>query len=206
MRSLAKQLQECVAANKRAVQPVRLTFTSFKGVCKSTSSFRAPPVAKHSRTPPPPPLQHCDLTFWGSIFMVPDRPACPCTGPLRQFCEGMGGERWAADRVEAPTLECCPPASVVLLSPDAPQPLEAIDPARTYVVGGLVDRSPRKGITALVGRTCCAGRVEGPPVISGAWTPCELSPLLSDCGRQPRLKQPWSEEMSSLEILAEDAF
>ncbi len=31
-------------------------------------------------------------------------------------------------------------------------PLEALDPAKTYVVGSLVDRTPKKSVTATVGR------------------------------------------------------
>lgn len=60
----------------------------------------------------------------------------------------MGGERWAANRIEGATLDCFPAASVVMLSPDAEQPLDMLDPAKVYCVGGLVDRSPRKGVTA----------------------------------------------------------
>ena len=59
----------------------------------------------------------------------------------------MGGERWAANRLQAATLDSYPASALVMLSPDAKQPLEALDPAKVYCVGGLVDRSPRKGIT-----------------------------------------------------------
>lgn len=63
----------------------------------------------------------------------------------------MGGEKWAVNRHEEATLDQFSVASIVLLSPDAKQPLEApLDPVKVYVVGGLVDRSPRKGITAKV--------------------------------------------------------
>lgn len=68
-------------------------------------------------------------------------------GPLQEFCERMGGERWAANRLQAATLDSYPASALVMLSPDAKQPLEALDPAKVYCVGGLVDRSPRKGIT-----------------------------------------------------------
>lgn len=64
----------------------------------------------------------------------------------------MGGERWAVNREEGATLECCLAANIMVLSPDAPQPLEALDPAKTYCIGGVVDRTPKKGITATVAR------------------------------------------------------
>lgn len=62
MRSLAKQLQECVAANKRAPQPARLTFTSFQGgLLMRTGSqvvqdcrIRLQELAHTSRTQPAP--------------------------------------------------------------------------------------------------------------------------------------------------------
>lgn len=43
-----------------------------------------------------------------------------------------------------------PPARVVVLSPDAPSPLPEgpLDPAAVYVVGGIVDRTVRKGVSA----------------------------------------------------------
>jgi tRNA (guanine9-N1)-methyltransferase len=68
-------------------------------------------------------------------------------GALREFCEHMGGERWAANRLRDATLDSFPASALVMLSPDAKQPLEALDPAKVYCVGGLVDRTPRNGIT-----------------------------------------------------------
>jgi tRNA (guanine9-N1)-methyltransferase len=59
----------------------------------------------------------------------------------------MGGERWAANRLRDATLDSFPASALVMLSPDAKQPLEALDPCKVYCVGGLVDRTPRNGIT-----------------------------------------------------------
>ncbi len=35
----------------------------------------------------------------------------------------------------------------MVLSPDADEPLLALDPDAVYMIGGIVDRSPAKGIT-----------------------------------------------------------
>ena len=37
-----------------------------------------------------------------------------------------------------------PPADLVYLSPDAPDPLLSIDPSKVYVIGGFIDRSVNK--------------------------------------------------------------
>ena len=34
-----------------------------------------------------------------------------------------------------------------MLSPDAAEPLLDLDPSRVYAIGGIVDRSVRKGVT-----------------------------------------------------------
>lgn len=46
------------------------------------------------------------------------------------------------------TCMLCCAAQLVVLSPDAPEPLLLLDPSKAYVVGGIVDRSVRKFITA----------------------------------------------------------
>jgi tRNA (guanine9-N1)-methyltransferase len=37
--------------------------------------------------------------------------------------------------------------SLVLMSPDAQQPLVSIDPTKVYVIGGIVDKTVQKGLT-----------------------------------------------------------
>ncbi|GAB4823111.1 hypothetical protein N2152v2_010157 [Parachlorella kessleri] len=101
VRSLAKQLQLCVGANKRARAPLSLHFVGF-------------------------------------------------AGPVAGFAVGrMNALRWPAVHLkEAPALEVFPPEQVVLLSPDAEEPLLELDPSKVYVIGGLVDRSAQKHATA----------------------------------------------------------
>jgi len=36
---------------------------------------------------------------------------------------------------------------VIFLTPDATEPLLEIDPGKTYAIGGVIDRSVRKGLT-----------------------------------------------------------
>lgn len=43
--------------------------------------------------------------------------------------------------------ELYPRESIVYLSPDAGEPLEEIDPKKIYVIGGLVDGSPKNRVT-----------------------------------------------------------
>ena len=38
-------------------------------------------------------------------------------------------------------------AQVTVLSPDAPEPLLQLEPDRVYAIGGIVDRTVRKGVT-----------------------------------------------------------
>lgn len=40
----------------------------------------------------------------------------------------------------------------MLLSPDAEEPLTKLDPSRAYIIGGIVDRSVRKGLTLAAAR------------------------------------------------------
>ncbi len=52
-------------------------------------------------------------------------------------------------------------AQLVVLSPDAEEPLTRLEPDCVYVVGGIVDRSVRKGVTSeFAVRPCvCVRRV-----------------------------------------------
>ncbi|KAG2482009.1 hypothetical protein HYH03_019033 [Edaphochlamys debaryana] len=82
-----------------------------------------------------------------------ERPVCltvtSWTGPLAAFAdERMGACGWDLDRREQPVHELFPPSRLVVLSPDADTPLTALDEGAVYVVGGVVDRSVRKGVTA----------------------------------------------------------
>ena len=61
-------------------------------------------------------------------------------------CLPPGGDhlRWKVHRLDERVEERFPPASLTFLTPDAPDVLGALDPARVYVIGGLVDRSVQK--------------------------------------------------------------
>ena len=61
-------------------------------------------------------------------------------------CLPPGGDhlRWKVHRLDERVEERFPPASLTFLTPDAPDVPGALDPARVYVIGGLVDRSVQK--------------------------------------------------------------
>lgn len=100
IRSLARQLQYCIAANRRAAQPGALHFASY-------------------------------------------------TGPVREFAEErMGGSRWLAHFHTKSALELFPKEDIIVMSPDAEEPLTEVDPGKIYLIGGLVDRSIQKNTTA----------------------------------------------------------
>ena len=84
-----------------------------------------------------------------------------------------GGDhlRWKVHRLDERVEERFPPASLTFLTPDAPDVLGALDPARVYVIGGLVDRSVQKaalvararGLGAATARLRARGALGDPP-------------------------------------------
>ncbi|KAL4436609.1 hypothetical protein ABPG75_003748 [Micractinium tetrahymenae] len=69
-------------------------------------------------------------------------------GRVRSFAEeGMHADRWPAARGhEAPLGQLFPAGQlVVVLSPDAEEPLGTLEQDKVYVIGGLVDRTVQKG-------------------------------------------------------------
>ncbi len=61
----------------------------------------------------------------------------PGAGPVREFAVGrMNASRWPAVRLEeAPALALFPPDEIMLLSPDAEQPLLELDPSKVMRPG-----------------------------------------------------------------------
>ncbi|GLI59957.1 hypothetical protein VaNZ11_002012 [Volvox africanus] len=70
-------------------------------------------------------------------------------GQLASYAEErMGAAAWPLVKQSKSTLELYSPGEIVILSPDAAAPLMALDERRVYVVGGIVDRSVVRGVTA----------------------------------------------------------
>ncbi len=44
-------------------------------------------------------------------------------------------------------MHALPRAQIVVLSPDATEPLDSLEPDKVYVIGGLVDRSIQKNVS-----------------------------------------------------------
>lgn len=101
VRSLARQLQFCLAANRKSPKPGNLVFAGFAGA-------------------------------------------------LREFaCGRMNAASWQAHMKEESASDLITPGSkVVVLSPDGEEALSTVDSDTIYIVGGLVDRTVQKGVTA----------------------------------------------------------
>lgn len=69
------------------------------------------------------------------------------TGALAAFAIHMGAAAWPINKHEQSLLELYSHDSLVLLSPDAAEPLLTIDPTKVYVIGGIVDKTVQKGLT-----------------------------------------------------------
>jgi tRNA (guanine9-N1)-methyltransferase len=59
----------------------------------------------------------------------------------------MGAAAWPVHKHPEALLDLYNLDSLVLMSPDAQQPLVSIDPTKVYVIGGIVDKTVQKGLT-----------------------------------------------------------
>ncbi|GIL62903.1 hypothetical protein Vafri_17110 [Volvox africanus] len=80
------------------------------------------------------------------------RPACLTLTswgePLASAAAPCGAAGWRLVKLEEGPAEAFGPTAVVVLSPDAAEPLLDLDSERcVYVIGGIVDRTHRKGLT-----------------------------------------------------------
>ena len=100
-------------------------------------------------------------------------------------CLPPGGDhlRWKVHRLDERVEERFPPASLTFLTPDAPDVLGALDPARVYVIGGLVDRSVQKAASLARARGLGAATarlpLEAHPAIVDAREPLTLDAVLT---------------------------
>jgi tRNA (guanine9-N1)-methyltransferase len=71
-------------------------------------------------------------------------------GELRRFAVNtMCADRWKAHLSEKSVVEIFPDAKLCMLSPDAKEPLQDVQPDTYYVIGGLVDRTIQKNSTLI---------------------------------------------------------
>jgi hypothetical protein len=132
VRSLAKQLELCVAANRRAPRPARLFATSYGGplaaFCARMGADAWPLLEKHERS-------------LLEVFPPPDSSSPSSSSPSS-----------SSSSSSSPSPSSSSSRRLVVLSPDAPLPLlplggAPLDRACVYVVGGIVDRTVKKGLT-----------------------------------------------------------
>eukprot|EP00878_Enallax_costatus_P026610 GHUV01028563.1.p1 GENE.GHUV01028563.1~~GHUV01028563.1.p1 ORF type:complete len:308 (+),score=103.69 GHUV01028563.1:913-1836(+) len=70
------------------------------------------------------------------------------TSHLETFAMHMGAHNWPINKHPEHVLDMFPLEELIVLSPDADEPLLQLDPQKAYVIGGIVDRSVCKGLTA----------------------------------------------------------
>jgi hypothetical protein len=68
-------------------------------------------------------------------------------GNLATFAYHIGAHSWPINKHTEHVLQLLPPEHLVVLSPDADEPLLELNPKQAYVIGGIVDRSVCKGLT-----------------------------------------------------------
>jgi tRNA (guanine9-N1)-methyltransferase len=59
----------------------------------------------------------------------------------------MGAAAWPINTHPESLLELYSPNQLVLMSPDAQEPLMTLDMTKVYVIGGIVDKTVQKGLT-----------------------------------------------------------
>ncbi|KAG3252493.1 hypothetical protein PI124_g2914 [Phytophthora idaei] len=72
---------------------------------------------------------------------------CNPSAQLEHSLERFGASNWHIQwrRGAASVAEHFPPEELIYLSPDSPNVLEKMDPTKIYVIGGIVDKSRKKG-------------------------------------------------------------
>jgi hypothetical protein len=130
IRSVAKQLAECIGVKRRAMKvtgsnpgesgemeispvDVDLTFASWKGT-----------VAAHA-------LDHFNAERWSEVSKDPR--------DVQDIFMNNGSDGSSSDA----DADAMPPSKVVYLSPDAEEALTDVEPDTVYVIGGIVDLAAR---------------------------------------------------------------
>jgi len=146
VRSVAKQLAECIGVKRRALKVETLEDGT-------DEHAKNPPGSATDSRPTPTPVD-VDLTFAGWRGVVAAHAAdhfnADRWSEVRKdprdvediFMRGTAGEGGAdggADGAEGGVA----PAKVVYLSPDAEEVLEDVEPGVVYVIGGIVDLAAR---------------------------------------------------------------
>ncbi|GLC33401.1 hypothetical protein PLESTB_000071600 [Pleodorina starrii] len=141
-----RELLAAALAGGSSGQVMRLVIDcGFTHAIRSPAEFRSlakqiqTSVGHNRRSEAPLCLQ---VTCWG--------------GELATYAEErMGAAAWPLVKHSQSTLDLYDPEQLVVLSPDALEPLTALDERRVYVVGGIVDRSVIRGVTASFASSHC---------------------------------------------------
>jgi tRNA (Guanine-1)-methyltransferase len=146
-RSLCKQL--CLSYNvlKNAAQPVHLHVTSY-----DEQSFVGNMLKQQGGKQCAFEVHLCSVDILITVdakiilfnWSIPTRYQCTNT-----YHKALN---WKVTMHNQAPWELFPPDDIIILSPDATEVLDTIDPHKVYVIGGIVDRSVRKEETLSVAR------------------------------------------------------
>mmetsp|Transcript_2384 Transcript_2384/g.3816 ORF Transcript_2384/g.3816 Transcript_2384/m.3816 type:complete len:112 (-) Transcript_2384:55-390(-) len=70
---------------------------------------------------------------------------CSLRGALGEMVLNAGARNWLVRRHDKSVFEVFDSKDIVYLTPDSPNVLQTLDKHKVYVIGGIVDRSVKKG-------------------------------------------------------------
>lgn len=66
---------------------------------------------------------------------------------MQPFIDHLGGHKWLVQKHAESAHALYRPEDVIMLSPDASEPLLDVNDDKIYIIGGIVDRSVQKFVT-----------------------------------------------------------
>ncbi|KAG2425676.1 hypothetical protein HXX76_013518 [Chlamydomonas incerta] len=157
----AKEAAQAERAAAEAVQAARVEAALANGGPGSGPDVALRVVVDCSFAPSAPPKEMRSLIKQlenaNMINKSFPKPACLTVTnwlePLASMAATSGANGWRVVKLEEGPAAAFGPDRVVVLSPDAEEALEGVDGEHVYVIGGIVDRTVRKGLTVKFAET-----------------------------------------------------